>query len=257
MAKYYKTGKLPRKYHPETLYLSRYLAPGTLPSPATKVYREYKTPDAAKQMFGNDQYGDCVWAMFANALISSTVHTGAGVIPTLAEVLAGYSAVTGFNAGPPPTNDNGTSMTDALAYMKTTGLAGHKILAWAAIDSSNLIHRHLGVDLFNGTLVGVQLPDNAQDQFSAGQSWELTQPPDPEEGHAIFHPGYGSLGGDYVTWAKWDQKASSAWEAACIDEEYVIITEDWFDQVTKKTPGGLDLALLESDLNLLAQGGVQ
>jgi hypothetical protein len=136
--------------------------------------------------------------------------------------------------------------------MQSTGMGGHKILGWAAVDSSNLTRRQLGVDLFGATYVGVALPDNAQDQFGDNKPWELTQPPDPNEGHAILHPGYGRAGGDYVSWARWDQKASAEWEAACIDEEYVIFTEDWISRVTGRTPSGLDLATLQADLKLIA-----
>jgi hypothetical protein len=101
-------------------------------------------------------------------------------------------------------------------------------------------------------MVGVQLPDDAETQFDANQPFEVTgAAPDPDAGHAIFHPGYGSEGGDYVTWARWDQKASAAWELQCIDEEYAIVTSDWINQVTQKTPGGLDLATLEQDIALL------
>jgi hypothetical protein len=258
-----KLGKLAPAFHPKTLSFAKYLvtphinglgiakrwnAPGL--SPASKVYREYKTPIEAMQMYGNDRYGCCVWAMVADFLILTTVHTGNVVIPTLADVLGAYSAVTGFD---PTTgaNDNGTSMTAAFAYLQSTGIAGHKILAWAQIDHTNLIHRRLGVDLFGATCTGVQLPDTAQTQFAAGQSWEVSNG-QIEGGHAILHPGYGSLGDDYVTWAKWDQKASAAWSSQYVDEEYVLITEDWFNQVTKLTPGGLDLKTLEADLNLIA-----
>jgi hypothetical protein len=228
--------------------LSKYLT-GELPSPATKVYREYATPDNAKLMYGNDQYGCCVWAMAANALILATCHTGTVVIPTPQDVLGAYSAVTGFN---PVTgaNDNGTAITDALDYLHNTGMAGHKILAWAKIDHTNLVHRQLGVDLFGATLVGVQLPASAQSQFANSESWEVV-PTGIDGGHAILHPGYGSLGDDYVTWAKWDQKASAAWSAQYIDEEFVIITQDWFNQATQKTPSGIDLATLEADIKLL------
>jgi hypothetical protein len=246
-----KLGKLKPKFHYKTIPFNRIVKAGTLPSPATKVYREYKTPPEAMQMFGNDQYGDCTCAAIANMIILATVHTGTVVIPTLEEVLAVYSAVTGFQAGPPTVNDNGAAMTDILAYMQSTGMGGHKILGWSQIDHTNLAHRQLGVDWFAATYTGVQLPAAAQDQFSAGQPWEVTDSP-IEGGHAILHPGYGSEGGDYVTWAKWDQKASSAWETAYIDEEYVIITEDWFNQVTKLTPGGLDLATLEAELTAIA-----
>lgn len=243
-----KLGKLAPKHNPRSLPFGKYLT-GVLPSPAEKVFREYKTPDNAKLMYGNDQWGDCVWAMSANAIILATCHTGNVVIPTLEDVLGGYSAVTGFD---PKTgaNDNGTAITDALEYLRTTGMAGHKILAWAKIDHTNLLHRQLGVDLFGCTLVGVQLPASAQDQFSNNQPWEAGNT-NIEGGHAILHPGYGSEGDDYVTWAKWDQKASAAWSAQYVDEEYVIITEDWINQVTQKTPGGLDLATLEADIKLL------
>jgi hypothetical protein len=245
-----KLGKLKPKFNYKTIPFNRIVKAGALPSPATKVFREYKTPPAAMQMFGNDQYGDCTCAAIANLIILATAHTGTVIIPTLEEVLAVYSAVTGFNPGPPVVNDNGAAMTDILAYMQSTGMGGRKILGWSQIDHTNLVHRQLGVDLFGATYAGVQLPESAQDQFAAGQPWEAVDSP-VEGGHAILHPGYGSLGGDYVTWAKWDQKASSAWEATYIDEEYVVITQDWFNQVTQKTPGGLDLATLEGYLSQL------
>lgn len=246
----YRTGKLPPKPHPNTLYLARYLAPGTLPDSARKVYREYKVPDAGKQMFGNDRYGDCVWAMIANYLVLTSCHTGKLWIPSLNAVLKGYSDVTGFD---PETgaNDNGTVMTEAFEYMRTTGIAGHRILGWAKIDHTNPVHRHLGVDLFGATCTGVRLPDDAQDQFEAGGPWELVQPPNPNEGHAILHSGYGSEGGNYESWARVDQKASTAWENACIDEEYILITPEWFD-AAGWTPGGLNLKTLEADLKLLS-----
>ena len=253
-----KTGKLPPKFHPKTLSFAKYLMAGSqrwkavLPSPATKVYYEYKTPDAAKQMFGNDTIGDCTCAGAANLLILWTCHTGAITIPTTEQVIAMYSAVTGYVPGNPST-DNGAAMTDVLAYLQSTGLCGHKILAWAQIDHTNIRQRQLAVDLFGATYVGVQLPDSAQTQFSAGGSWEVVPNSPIDSGHAIIHPGYGALGGDYGTWAKWDQKASSAWETAYIDEEYALISEDWLDAVTKKTPEGLDLDTLQADLAMLRQ----
>lgn len=247
-----KTGKLKPKFNYKTIPFNRIVKAGTLPSPATKVFREYRTPDAAKLMYGNDQYGDCTCAAIANMIILATVHTGTIVIPTLDEVLGVYAAVTGFQAGPPVVNDNGAAMTDILDYMVKTGMGGRKILGWAQIDHANLAHRQLGVDLFGATYVGVQLPDSAQQQFANGQSWEVVPNDSIDGGHCILHPGYGSEGGDYVSWAKWDQKASSAWELAYVDEEYVIVTEDWFNQVTEKTPSGLDLPTLENYLNEIA-----
>lgn len=245
-----KLGKLPPKHNPKTLLLSKYVADDALPDPARKVYREYKTPAEAMQMFGNDSIGDCTCAGAANLLILWTCHTGDVVIPTLEEVIAMYSAISGYD---PATgaNDNGAAMTDALDYMRRVGLAGHKISAWAKIDHSDLRHRQIAVDLFGATYVGVQFPYHASAQFNDNKPWHVVPGDSIEGGHAIIHPGYGSLGGDYVTWAKWDQKASSEWEAAYIDEEYVAITEDWLNDTTKLTPGGIDLATLENDISLL------
>jgi len=243
-----KTGKLAPKANPRTLKLARYLT-GQLPLSVERVYREYKTPDAAKQFFGNDTIGDCTCAGIANLLILWTCHTGQVIIPTRDQVIAMYSAITGYDGT--EATDNGAAMTDVLEYMRTTGLAGHKILAWAQIDHTNQEHRQLAVQLFGATYVGVQLPASAQTQFSENASWRVV-PFDPiEGGHAIVHPGYGSEGGDYVTWAKWDQKASREWEEMYIDEEYVVLTSDWLDRVTQKTPGGLDLVALQADLALL------
>jgi hypothetical protein len=240
----YKLGRLAPKPHPKTLSLAKYLAP-ELPAPAEKVFREYKTPAAAKQMFGNDTIGDCTCAGAANMLILATSHTGAVVIPTLAQVIAMYSAVSGYVPGDAST-DNGAAMTDVLAYLQSTGLAGHKILGWAAIDPANLTHRKLACQIFGGTYVGVNLPASAQSQFPG--PWEVV-PNDPiEGGHCIIRPGYGAAGDDYVTWGNWNVKASAAWSAAYVEEEYALITEDWLFKATQKTPGGLDLATLLTDL---------
>lgn len=251
-----KLGKLAPKANSKTLDFAKYLT-GGLPDPAEKVYREYKTPEAAKSFFGNDTVGDCTFAGAANGIILMTCHTGTVVIPTLAQVLGGYSAVTGYDPSKTDSNgnnptDNGAAMTDVLAYLQSTGLAGHKILGWAQIDHTNLVHRKIAVDLFGFTYVGVNLPSKAQDQFSAGQPWEVVPGDSIEGGHCILHPGYGSEGDDYVTWARWDQKASAEWSRTYIDEEYVIVSDLWINQATQKTPGGIDLPTLQADLKLLA-----
>ena len=208
--------------------------------PSRKVYREYKTPSAAMQMFGNDTIGDCTCAGIANLIVLWTSHTGSVDIPSTDEVVGMYSAVTGYNPDDPST-DNGAAMTDVLAYMASTGLGGHKIRGWAAINHTNLTHRKLACDLFGATYVGVNLPASAQTQFPG--PWEVV-PNDPiEGGHCIIRPGYGSLGDDYVTWANWTVKASAAWSKTYVDEEYIILTDDWFNQ-QGKTPGGVDFETL-------------
>lgn len=245
-----KTGKHAPKFHPMTLPFHRYLT-GVLPAPAEKVYREYKVPQVAKRMYGNDQMGDCTFAAAANDIILKSVHTGKIFIPSIEAVIAGYSAVSGYN---PATglNDNGCAMTQVLEYLRTVGLDGHKIEGWIQIDHKDSFHRKAACDLFGSTYLGVQVPNNMEDQFDANQPWEAVDNDGGiEGGHCILRTGYGSDGDNYVSWARWDQKASNAWSAKYVDEEYIIVTQDWINQATKKTPGGLDLETLLSDLQML------
>jgi hypothetical protein len=212
-------------------------------------------------MLGNDLWGDCTIAGLLNKFISDSCHTGSVIIPTTADALAAYSAITGFdiNAGPSGSNptDNGAAMTDVLAYAQNTGITiggkVYKILAWAQVNINNLIERKVACDLFNGTYGGVNLPASAQTQFVEGQqcSFEVVPGDEIEGGHCMFRPGYGSLGEDFVTWANWFVKASAPWAKTYLEEEYVIITEQMFDEVSKLSFTGLDLATLEADINLL------
>lgn len=247
----FKTGKLAPKFHSKTLAFSKYLT-GELPAPAEKVFREYKIPEVAKLMYGNDEVGDCTCAAAANDIILKSVHTGKIKIPLLEDVMDMYSTISGYDpsAG---ANDNGCAMTDVLEHLRTVGLGGDKILGWAQIDHTDSLHRKLGVDWFGSTYTGVLLPSDAEDQFDAKQPFEVTKGISGVDGHCILHVGYGSAGDDYVTWARWDQKASNAWSAQSVDEEYVIFTEDWFDHNTQKTPGGIDVDGLWADIKLLKQ----
>jgi hypothetical protein len=249
----YKLGLGPKKLHRLTLDFNDYVAADALPPPPEKAFFEYKIDPSKIQMFGNDQYGDCVFADIAHAIMLFTAHSGKMFTPTLADILAAYGAVTGFD---PATgaNDNGTSWTDALAYWQSTGVAGHKILGWASIDPKNVLHRKLGVYLFLATHLGVQFPAIGQTQFAAGQTWDVA-PNDGgiEGGHAILQSGYGSAGMNVESWGKGDQKASNAWDAAYTDECYIVLTEDIIDAASGLSYTGFDLAALTADLAAMKQ----
>ena len=246
-----KLGKLAPQEHPKTLKLEKYLLGGTsLVSPA-KVYWEYKIAPSTIGMFANDRLGDCTIAAVAHYVMLATAHTGTLFTPTDDDVINMYSEVSGYVRGDDST-DNGAVCTDVLNYWQTEGLSGHKILAWASINYKDPSMRHLGIYLFGANYVGVQLPASAQDQFANSQSWDVV-PHDPiEGGHCILETGYGSLGSNFQTWGKGDQKASSAWSARYMDEAYVVITEDWLNQASGLAPNLLDLDTLQQDLKKVA-----
>jgi len=250
MAFSYRLGKHAPKFNPKTLKLSKYMTPDApLIEPPSKVFLEYKIPPDTIGMYGNDRYGDCVFAGIAHWLMLITAHSGKMIVPTLDDVLNMYAAVTGFD---PATgaNDNGSSVTDALNYWQTTGICGHKIDGWAAIDCKNLINRRLGLFLFLGVGVGVQLPYSAQDQFSAGQTWDVVSG-GIAGGHFILESGEGSDGHNFETWGKGDQKATNDWDAQSTDESYVALTHDLVEDASGRSPFGFDYATLQSDLSAM------
>lgn len=245
-----KLGKLAPKHNPKTLKFSTFLKKGALAPPPVKVWREYKIPADAWQMFGNDLMGDCTCAAVAHQLMLVTAHTGKMVVPELKDVLKMYMTISGFNPalsdseGNNPT-DGGAAITDALDYWQTVGLAGHKILGWAQIDHKNLLHRNQGVYIFGANNVGVQLPQSAQTQFNKNQTWKPVKRDKIAGGHCIIEVGMGRLGRNYVTWGKGDQKGTNAWDKKYTDEAYVVITQDWINEASGLAPNSMNMDALK------------
>jgi hypothetical protein len=246
-----KLGKLAPKVHPKTLKLSAFLKATAPPPPPRKLWREYKIQDWG--MFANDTVGDCTCAAVAHMLMLVTAHTGGIVIPELSDIMAMYSAITGYDPsktdrhGNNPT-DTGAAVTDVLAYWQGTGIAGHKILGWAQIDQNNLTMRQQGMYIFGANDVGVDLPANAMDQFDDLQDWDVAANDGGiDGGHCIVETGYGSKGSNFVTWGA-NQKATNEWSAKYVDEAYVVITQDWINNADGLAPNSMDLDALNAAL---------
>lgn len=240
-----KLGKHAPKKNLKTLLFSKYLRAEAPPPPPNKVFREYKISDW--KLFGNDSAGDCTCAAAAHMLMLTSSHTGRMIVPELEDVIGMYTAISGYD---PATgaNDDGAAITDVLDYWQTTGLAGHKILGWAKIDHTSLVERHQGIYIFGANDIGVQLPTNAQDQFSAVETWDVAEKDGGiEGGHCILEPGYGREGSSFVTWGA-NQKASNEWSAKYVDEAYVVIDKSWINEASGLAPNSLDLDTLRKDL---------
>lgn len=234
---------LPPKPNAQTLQFSKY-AGASLPPPPTKVYWEYKVPAALWGMDGNDSVGDCTCAAIAHMVANATAHTGDLFIPSKDDCLKVYADVTGYDGT--EATDNGAVITDILAYWKTTGIAGHKILAWAALDKS-IDEVKQGIWLFGGVDIGITVYQSMEEQFANGQPWD--NPSGAQlGGHSIPLFGYGRDGTTGLTWAALQQMGWATFQQIC-SEAYVVITPDWLQQ--GKTPNGFDLVGLEADIALL------
>ena len=184
------------------------------------------------EMLGNDQYGDCVWAGAAHEhrMFGKVVH-GVDTDYSDENVLADYSAVTGFDASDPST-DQGTYVHDALSYRRKTGIldaAGkrHKIGAYVSLDPKNWDHLVQAVYIFGAVGIGFNFPASAFAQFDAGQSWSVVSNDGGIEG-GHYVPVLGMPNANTVatiTWGK-RQVLTRGFYEKYNDESWAIINQD-------------------------------
>jgi hypothetical protein len=241
-----KLGKRPVRHDQRTLHLANYLEAHP---PAKPAVDWTKRADKVWGMMQNDQYGDCTCAAAAHAIQTWTANdSGKEITLSDDQVLAAYTAITGFKPGDPAT-DNGAVELDVLKYWRTTGFDGHKIAAFAALEPHNVEHVKVSIDLFGGCYIGLELPAVAQDQ----KVWSVPYygprgqgAPGSWGGHAVYCVAYDKLGVVCVTWGQLKRMTWSFWTAYC-EEAYAILAPDWFGE-DFKAPSGFDLSQLQTDL---------
>lgn len=250
----FRGGKLPPQPEKPRLRFAafaRVTSPERLPA-AVNWLGQFDYP-----MYGNDQYGDCVFAGQGHEIIARTGFASPErqFYPTTDQVLAQYHAVTGFDPGRPDT-DQGAVLQDALNAWRKAGFAGtsHRILAFAEVDHRKPDEVLAAVDLFGALSVGVDFPDTAMDQFDAGQPWTVRPGARSLGGHAV-HAGKLERRGDgglrvwVVTWGR-VQEVSWEWWLTYVDEAWVTITEDWLSSAGS-SPVGLNLQALAEQFQAL------
>lgn len=244
-----KLGRLAPKVHAKTLKFSNYLRSDAPAPPPAKAFYEYVLPPNGWGMLGNDDIGDCTCADAGHRIMLWTKHQGELVTPNNQQVISAYSAITGYD---PATgeNDNGAAMTDVFEYCRTTGIAGHKIEAWVAVDFTNLLHVRQAIYLFGHLSIGVNLPESAMDQVNAGQPWDVVDPDGGiDGGHDVPIFGYGSEGFTCVTWGQL-QQIGLPWFQKYVEEAYSAVSLDWLN-AGGLAPNSLNMEALTADLAAL------
>ena len=202
-------------------------------------------------MLGNDQYGDCVWAMLARAIMLATAEGGKPAHFDTASVLAAYSAATGFDPNDPST-DNGTDMAYAASWMRKHGMKDangvvHKAAAYLALEPGNFTQHMQAAYLFGSVSVGIRFVDYAMTEFNDDKPWAVERGGKIEGGHGILLLCRRGLTG-VATWGKL-QMMTSAFLRKFNDESYVIV--DWEMLKNGTTPEGFNAAQLTADLKAL------
>src|SRR3569833_308982 len=241
-----KLGKSAPLHDPRTLMLANYIKAGLPPAPAQYNYAD---DIGAKKwrMMENDKIGDCTCAAAGHLIMEWTDDNGKMVTPTDKAIVAAYSAITGYD---PKTglNDNGAVELNVLNYWRKKGIAGHKIMAFAALEPKNNNHVMQGVYLFGGCYIGRGLPISAQKQtvWSVPPGGAVGDgAPGSWGGHAVCVVGYDANGLTVITWGATNRMTWSFWNIYC-DEAYAIISQDFVG--SKPAKNGFDLASLQTDL---------
>jgi hypothetical protein len=251
MNRIFRLGKLPARHDPRTLRLSSYLRPAVLPTPPAIV--NYTNAVADWLMFRNDQVGDCAIAGPAHLDMGWTALAGKPFAPSDDDVIAAYSAVSGFDPASGD-NDNGCCLLDVLKFWRNVGIGGRKIGAWAAVSPASA-YRKFALWSFEGLLGGLLLPNSAQDQI--GGVWDVVDPqlrgdsaPGSWGGHCITLHADAASGLTAITWGA-KQRMTERFLRAYCDELYAVLSPDILSGA-KRSPEGFDLAALQTDLKAVA-----
>jgi hypothetical protein len=233
-----KMGKLAPQFPVGLKEMSAYAAQ-PLPQPPATV--DWAKNVSTWPMDGNDRYGDCTMAAAAHLIQSWNAETGESLpVPVDQQVVAQYLKLTGGQ-------DTGLVESQVLKQWLSAGLWHNKIVGYAPVNVHSLDALKQAIAFFGGVYVGIQVPDNAQDQFRAGQPWTLVpgwQQQSIEGGHAVPLLGYDDQYLYAITWGA-VQPMAWDWWSTYGDEAWVILSEE-FSRAGKVD--GIDVAALQADL---------
>lgn len=242
-----KLGKKPPKHDPRTLRMANYLGVIVPPPPAERHWSKKADPNFGMML--NDQLGDCTCAAIGHAIQVWTANTSIEVTPPDSDILQAYETFCGYDPKDPSTDQGGVEL-DVLKGWRATGVGGHKIDGFVALEPKNHMHVRAAIDMFGVAYSGVALPLTAQNQ----KVWSVikhTQDANPGSwgGHAISCIDYDASGIWCITWGELKKMTWQFWDAY-MDESYAVLSPDW-SAAGRQAPSGFDYAALAADLAAL------
>ena len=163
-----------------------------------------RTPRGSlSQVRGNDRLGDCTAAGAFH--VGGLLLANAGVKVPYGErdVVAFYSATTGYIPGIEATDRGGDEQT-VLNYWQEKGLlpGQHKIAGWLGLNGRDAVSVKTALWLMENFYFGVELPDKWINPMPAasGFVWDVAGTADPSNGHCFVGVGYNEKGVQIDTW---------------------------------------------------------
>jgi len=247
-----KLGKKAKRIDPRTFKLSKYLKPH-LPQPPDEVSYVVDVPSWPMDL--NDQLGDCVVAAMAHMIQQWSFFSrglSGMVVPTDAEVLTAYEAISGYINGDPST-DTGCDMLTALNYWRNTGLAGHKIAGFVEVDAQNLLEVRQAIWMFGNLFTGLALPVFVQSasDWTVPDGWIYGNAGQPGSwgGHCVPAMAESPETLTCVTWGERLKMSHNFFGDYC-DEAYAVLSTDWVTS-NQAAKSGFNLAQLRADIAAL------
>lgn len=254
LAEQMKLGKLPKRHDPRTIQLSDYIPAGAPPIPPATKFWEKRL--GYWGVLANERLGNCVLASAGHQTMLWTAYSGSEFIPSEDQIIADYSAITGYDPAQTDANgnnptDNGTVMLDALNYRRKIGILGRRIEGYAALDPQNTAQVCQAIYLFVGIDSGLDFPQSAMDQFFAGKAWDVVRHDGGiQGGHCVYVCGYDADGVYCITWGKVQFITWAFWKKYFV-EAYSVLSPYVLD-VKGLTPAGYGVDVLRNALGLLA-----
>ena len=173
---------------------------------------------------------NCTCADVHHEVLSMQAAAGNPLVQaTTQEILAAYSAITGYNPADPST-DQGAEMQAVRDYWRKTGftLGGHpdKILLFADVNIHDVTLVKWCLDQFGAIGLGVNFPSSAMDQFDSGQPWTVVHGSPIEGGHAVALVGYDESWWYVLTWGR-VQKVAPTWFTEYVEEAWTALSVDF------------------------------
>ena len=236
------------------LRLGKYFTPDLPPPPAGPLGRYEAIPDVIKQLYGNNDYGDCT---IAGKFHLCGTFTGLANPPPMIftdqQAVADYMRLTGG------TDDGLDEITVLEDWRSGTGpiSSAHEIAGFASVDATNQQHVQFAVWAFLNGYLGLELPDAYISPMpsKSGFVWDVAGDPNPDSGHCVVVVDFTPQGLIILTWGMW---GILTWKAAAKylsnagqGEFHVIWTEESIIKASLQTPSGFDFTQLSTDANLL------
>jgi hypothetical protein len=245
-----RLGRVRPDVRPQALRLGAFLDKSAKPPPDQI---DYLTKAAGiDRMYGNGDFGCCVWSGKAHAAGIWSGNDGAPpVLATEREVIDQYLAYTGGR-------DVGSVITEVLEIFRTRGITmggvKHKIDGWVAIDNRDPNESKIGLLSLGGGCVGFNVPGEWMNTPNGG-IWDTPRSYSFVGGHDVEAIDYNRTGVRVATWAG---TRTITWRAFAdpriVDEFYGMLSGDWYNS-DLLAPNGIDVSRLKAFLAAFANHG--